>query len=395
MSKSIVNKDSWSLALRNYAMNENSTKLVFLYKILTFCLILIPLTSSLHTIIPIPLTRIIVIFVFLSLIAYVFLNNNNKTFFFLFFYLITVLLYSSICSSNYFSENLEDFIYFSMAILVFFLSCDKQLASSLIDNIQKRKNLIKIIIFLTILINIIAVILNNGTYDTDGAFKGYTVVSHSIATIFIYSIVLLIACKEKNFIWYLAPIYFIFISQARTFLIPLCILIIIYFNSFINNKKIKVFLFIALIVVFAIIFPSTSMYDKFIVTNNQWGGLTNSRSVFWEADMNSFTNDYNPFEMLFGKGFSWVRTVNQSVTSSRIWAHNDFINVLLSVGIIGEIIYFGLIFRIIKNHSFFNGLLLAIYILIPAFINGFYDYFMLVISVLIVSQLLGERKNAK
>ena len=313
-------------------------------------------------------------------------------------WMLFVGVYSTVYSMGTISENVEDFIYFSMALLVFLLAGNKSFCSRLIEELKNRKNLIRAIILLTYLINLVAVILKNDTYEVTGGFKGYTVISHAIATIFVYEMALMLAYGEKSFIWYVLPLYFISISRARTFLAPATVILFLYVYLNYQKKTKRYIIYIIAIAAFVIVFPHTSMYAKFIATSqgNYYGGIMNSRDIFWKADINDYISEYSIIEKILGKGFSWVRTINQRVTGGRIWAHNDFINVLLSVGIVGEFIYFGLFWGILSKIDIkLNKYLLLVYALLPAFFNGLYDYFPLVLSFVFIAHLDQKeyRKN--
>ena len=153
----------------------------------------------------------------------------------------------------------------------------------------------------------------------------------------------------------------------------------------------RVFIVIISLVAAILIFPKTSMYEKFITTfNNQYAGdvfagLSNGRTVFWAADLKSFIDDYSFAEKILGRGFSWIKDVNYSITGHRLWAHNDFINLLLSVGIFGLIVYFIVLigfFRKIKNKKLLVFVLTFVFAC--ALLNGFYLYFPLVASVVFI-----------
>ena len=179
-----MSHDKYSFQKKASSMN-GMTRLTG--KLLCYSLFLIPLTSSVHTLIPIPLTRVLVLLIFLLLVSYL-LKKKSKTSFVLFLidYLSFVFIYSIFYSISTIQENLEDFIYFSMAILVFVQACDKDFYGLLKKEIDQQKKVFKVIALLTFVINIVGFVLKKGTFESTGAFKGYTIVSHSIATIFVY-----------------------------------------------------------------------------------------------------------------------------------------------------------------------------------------------------------------
>ena len=90
--------------------------------------------------------------------------------------------------------------------------------------------------------------------------------------------------------------------------------------------------------------------------------------------------------------------VNSSLYGLRIWAHNDFIDILLSVGLFGFFLYILAIGKSIvqmkrQSGSFFVVFLLAIYLLGPAFLNGFFVSQHLVYSYLLLSVVIHDKSN--
>ena len=69
--------------------------------------------------------------------------------------------------------------------------------------------------------------------------------------------------------------------------------------------------------------------------------FTSGRSNFWVKDVNAFFEQ--PLsKRLFGCGFNFVRIVNGAVpgTDARgIWAHNDFIQIIITYGFTGLLLY--------------------------------------------------------
>lgn len=222
-------------------------------------------------------------------------------------------------------------------------------------------------------------------------FIGYTNASHTMASgaCLLLVFTLYIIRNKKNivsFMYFVPSIIAILKSGARTFLIPIVIVCFFFYAYHIKNFSIKLLVFPVAIICATYVFLNSSMIEKFSFSvNNQysdmnfWGKLTNGRTAFWVVDLLAFGN-YNIIQKLIGNGFQYVYMVNERNFNLAIWAHNDFINCLLSVGIIGTFIYVYVLYRtgktiikmprkdiIIKN-------LLIFYILLPAFLNGFYTY---------------------
>lgn len=69
------------------------------------------------------------------------------------------------------------------------------------------------------------------------------------------------------------------------------------------------------------------------------GTITSGRSVFWVYDMNAFF-DLSFWQQFVGNGFDFVYNINLKYANQALWAHNDFINILMNFGYIGLVLYF-------------------------------------------------------
>ena len=104
-----------------------------------------------------------------------------------------------------------------------------------------------------------------------------------------------------------------------------------------------------------------------------WFRITSSRSVIWSKIINGF-NELNIFEKIFGAGFGFSNSVAMH------YSHNDFIEIIVTHGYIGIILYMISIILLIKilfkNKKIpFIILFLCIFIwFFNAFFNMFYSY---------------------
>jgi len=153
-------------------------------------------------------------------------------------------------------------------------------------------------------------------------------------------------------------------------------------------------------------FLNSEMMNKFSFTignqyiaNNFIGQFTNGRVNFWKIDINSFQN-FGLIEKMFGKGFDFVYSTNKRLYGSEIWAHNDLIDCLLSVGIVGLYIYIYIIGIMLYNISKFikskiNILLLSFYFIFPLLINGLFLYQHYLYSFVLLCVFLFMIENKK
>ena len=205
--------------------------------------------------------------------------------------------------------------------------------------------------------------------------------------------------KRLLFCLSLIPIIAVFNTGARTFLIPIGILFFYTIPLICFSKKRRLAIYIICCIVGAIGFVNSSMLDKFLyVFNNKYVGdalesFTNGRNVFWLVDLKDYASG-NFLEVLIGKNFANVYSVNYINLGVRIWAHNDLIFMLCGTGVVGTIIYLGLLLSLFNskflNFSFFKYCLFVIYVMFPLFFNGFFTYQYFVYSFIFL--YIDERK---
>ena len=111
--------------------------------------------------------------------------------------------------------------------------------------------------------------------------------------------------------------------------------------------------------------------------NSLLNTLTSGRIGYWTTDLGEFYAS-GPVGWLLGNSAVSVYNINFATFNMRIWAHNDFVMLLCSVGLTGTLLY------ILALRAFFTCLakqvgrlafaLVASFVLFPALINGFYSY---------------------
>ena len=142
------------------------------------------------------------------------------------------------------------------------------------------------------------------------------------------------------------PVVCSFASGSRTYLVVIALEVLILAMMIIKSKLALIaFIVIALIAGIGLL-SMTNIWTKFANafqysndSSSFWSVFTSGRDAFWRADMDAFGKG-GMVNQLFGYGFSYVYEVNESVFGNRIYAHNDFINILLTFGWAGLIPYF-------------------------------------------------------
>lgn len=358
------------------------------------CLMAIYMFTTLtYTLWPISSPNKIVGFLIFFNVVWIYCNNLTKKKAIILFISTFIVGWSLINSSNPFGY-VSDAIYLLISILLLTEVDSDFSKKKLLCALEQSDKFIKFFVILCDLVLCVG-FLDSRCYDSsqwDGSyFIGYTNASHTMASgvCLLLVFTLYIIRNKRNivsFMYFVPSIVAILKSGARTFLIPIIIVCLFFYAYHIRNFSIKLLIFPIAIVSATYVFLNSSMIEKFTFSvNNQYtdmnflGRLTNGRTAFWVVDLLAFGN-YNIIQKLLGNGFHYVYMVNERNFNLAIWAHNDFINCLLSVGLVGTVLYIYMLYRtgkkIIKmpRKDIIIKVLLISYMLLPAFLNGFYTY---------------------
>lgn len=226
--------------------------------------------------------------------------------------------------------------------------------------------------------------------------------------VFIGALILaqMIYYRQKNAIFLLIiPLFCFFMSGSRTYMVIGIILFLVAWYYYVKNKTHFLLSIVPVGILILFMILNSSMMSKFssVSYNNDsyfdpLGTLTSGRSVFWEADIEAFTEG-DIINKIFGNGFNLIYEVNYKAFGGLVWAHNDFIQCLVSHGVLGLILYLYSIGSAIKNitkgkkYKFTYFLVILVW-LFNAFFNMFYTYFcsMLCFPILLLIVRDGKRK---
>lgn len=360
------------------------------YKALYYSIILYILSTMTQTLIPfIPLNRIAYFFIILcvSIILLTHIDRASIAFLLLFAvdFLLVLLIYNI---DSYF----DDYIYFFSALewLLFLTKTDRR--SKLLTEFVTHPITNKAVAFFSVALTAFALVTKTGYYQTWGGemyFVGYSGLTHTAASSFclVIALMLIVYCNKK-FSWIimlmlLIMTYAIFETGARTFIIPAVILIYIYISQ--SSGSLKAIIYALAITIGTIILLRSNIINKFIFTNtgdqySAYKGVdlqTSGRTVFWAIDLGGFFNA-DLFAKIFGQGHSYVYELNSKFYHLKIWAHNDFIQLLVAGGLMTLTLYISALFHCIRsvtqNKKIFSIVILAVYCIVPAIMNGFYNY---------------------
>ncbi len=167
---------------------------------------------------------------------------------------------------------------------------------------------------------------------------------------------LLIVHFKRSYVWLsFLPFLSIILGSSRTYMAVGIILMVLVLYFGIRNKV----TYLGVLVIFgalaAVIIINSAMGDKILhgfeynPYQDPLSQFTSGRSDFWVKNLDAFAEQpwYNK---IFGCGYNFVR--EQTVTEHNpdgLWAHNDFIQILLTFGYVGLFTYLALVWTLFKR----------------------------------------------
>ena len=336
--------------------------------------------------------RIIGILIFLSILL-MYMTSLRKSDVFLGIYLISVATVSCL-TTNDVSRFLEHIQYYIITVLILWKLKNKKFRDALCKSLLRKKRFLLVMIYLCVLSIIIAFFdPRSFSYGFTGFAQGAHPFISGITLIFcMYAFITYTeTINVKQLLCYMVLIVAVCLGAARSYLLSIALLTLILY--FVKVKKIQWKVIVAFIIIFAIVIflPETPIFSRFSSSVNQGmysgqdaiGAITSGRTVFWKLDLRAFA-DLPRYKQLFGAGFDYIYTYNLNYYGVEIWAHNDFIHLLVSIGIIGVAGYICILLALFYNlfldirrgygkikHPIIYA---VIYIVGLACINGFYTY---------------------
>ena len=230
-------------------------------------------------------------------------------------------------------------------------------------------------------------------------FTSFTTTSFRLGPTAVFIMILAITAmvffKNRNYLYYcILPLFCFFMGSSRTYLGIGVLLFMIAWYIYCPRKS-TFYLTIVPIIIMGVSFLSVSAMQNKIESTQYtassyqdfWGTITSSRSVFWEADIKAYL-EQNFVSKLLGNGFNFVYDINKESVGVLIWAHNDFIQLLTTFGIVGLAIYIWSVYVLFKTFikrsiNVPNNIKYMVFgtWLINAFFNMVYTYFCSAISL--------------
>lgn len=253
------------------------------------------------------------------------------------------------------------------------------------------------------------------SYDKDGFFTSFT--GNSFRTdptaLLILTYLILIVRHERRhrflyFLMSLVPLYCGLMGASRTYFFIILLEYVIFLRCFVRNDKTFVACIIgAFIIMVPIVFVSNigqriidTFYNAAEGYLGFWGTLTSGRSLFWAHDIQRFLE--LPLQnQMFGAGFNQIFLFNQEI-GINIWAHNDFINIVITNGYIGLLSYLIAVYALFKAYWNSKGIYRCGFLVLMiimwgfnAFFNMVYTYTCATIAMSILPLALGDGMTYK
>lgn len=320
--------------------------------------------------------KILISIIILLLVLSLFCNKMKPNTIILFFTFLISYVWTLFKQTSFF--NFNDLLYLPIWILVFSYFTFEGKFKYFLDYLKKN-SFVNAICILWILLLGISCVLNRNFISIHA--HRYAASAFSIMVLSIISFI------DKGKIYHfipLIPFVTFFFARSRTYLFIGIILMMIYIWYLFNNKLMLIALGIPIFILFMFILSNTSLGDRMLNTDVDGyygvvGTFTSGRSVFWAADLKGYQS-LNVIDKILGSGYNTVYYLNKEAVGTYIWAHNDYINVLLSNGILGLICYFAsyisMVIYFLHIYKVKKTLIICISFLIffNAMFNGAFDY---------------------
>ncbi|MDO4590655.1 MAG: hypothetical protein Q4B35_04600 [Slackia sp.] len=306
-------------------------------------------------------------------------------------------------------QDMSDFVYLVTTVLVLLYASDARNRDAMLSCFDRHATLLGGVAFACALL-LLGLLVTGTGYETSWGgeryFRGLASNEHALASsccLLLTAALLYGQVRAHGLLTafvVLAATLAILATGARTYLIPLVVVLLCFVRDVASWKWLRVVLYVAMTGAFVLLLLGSGMLEKFeFAFNNEFAdsllsAFTNGRNEIWAHDIGLFAQ-FDPVRMAFGGSFSQVYASNSQALDLYIWSHDDFVMLLCSAGLAGIVVY------IASMASFFKGVArsasgllvaaLAVYVLGPALLNGFYPYQHLVYSAVFFALYAVER----
>lgn len=331
--------------------------------------------------------KIVFVFLFLSCIM-VWINNGIKRrtcagLIVLVVHYVYVVMHTKI----YPEQGLNLFFYYPFSIIFMMIVTDYK--EELVDALIKNKSYVRTMMKIWTVIVGISIFIPTCYYVKEGGTRFFGSFARTIfrlgpSALFIMSIVavsMTIYNRKKDIKYAIVPMYCFFMGSSRTYLLVGLLVFVVLWYWYCQKKKYFYLSLIPLVIAALVVVFNTSIGDKIMYTldKNQYGDfwfrITSSRSLIWNLDIKAWKQE-GILNRIFGSGFFFTHFV------AGLWSHNDFIELLCSVGIFGLVSFLTFHLKMVKLLCF-SEIKIPVAIIISclmswlfnAFFNMYYVYF--------------------
>lgn len=378
-----------------------------LYNLLYYSIILYTISTMTQDLVPfLPLNRIFYFGITVCVFAIMFVRVEKTPILYLSIIIFDMVL---VHLAYNISGNILDYIYYITSLMWLLFISKEERRIKLLYEFKNHRTLNKIVIFFSVALITFALITKSGYQYAWGAayFVGFSGLTHVAASsMCLVSSLMLLIYTERKYSWIvmaflLIMCFGVFETGARTYIVPAVILVYLYISKCQGNKNLKFFIYAIGLVLVVVVLSKSNIVSKFNFTSNidQYNKVdrltqqTSGRATFWVIDLKGFL-DSSFFAKVLGHGHGYTYYLNERFYHLRVWAHNDFIQVLVGGGLVTLYTYISALCKSISsvnlNHRFVDRFLLIMYCLFPAFFNGFYNYSHYFLSFIIICLLYNN-----
>lgn len=315
-------------------------------------------------------------FFLIIIILHIYIYNLKKKDLLLFLYLIIVDILAIFRLSDI-SIDLENIIFFSSTCLMLWKFTNVNERIKLKNEVIGMGKKIYYGATILLLISIIGLFWGKSWEIVNGqkVYFGFCESGHKLSAnmCFVGTLYLIYfwnkKFKIKQLIYFLIPLIIISLTGSRTYLISYVIILLVLYFKKLRNYKLKIILVPILIFSIVYFLLNSSIVNRFFlmgsnhyISNNFWEATSSGRLIWWKIDLNDFKR-FDIFYKIFGQGFTYLYDLNKILYGLKIDGHNDFITLLISIGLFGTIGYIYILIRWIFKRNIYNKTTVTVVIL--------------------------------
>ena len=267
----------------------------------------------------------------------------------LFLVLLFIVDFIAVLNISDLPIDLENIIFFTATVLMLWKFSQLYHRKRLKEEITiMGENLFHITILLLFFV-LVALPFSTSWADVNDqrVFMAFCESGHKLSgNLCLISALFLIYFEDKKFklfdlFWFCIPFVLVSLTGSRTYLVSYSFVMIALYLTKLKNYKLKPFLLPAILVGGVYILMSSSVMNRFTImgsnkyiSNNFWEATSSGRLIWWKIDIDEFMS-FSTINKLFGKGFTFLYNLNEQEYGLRIDAHNDYITLLISIGLFG------------------------------------------------------------